>query len=300
MTLFRSFACVLLLLVAGCREAADNVVEAPAEQGQPALWSIDDGKGGKGWLFGTIHLLPRDTDWQSGAFEKAIHESQSLILEASGLDDEQAVGKIFADLGVRGGLPPLANRVDPALRARLKEAVGKTKMRPHVLDRMESWAATLMLASALGADMGLEKDAGVEQVLIRRYRADEKPISGLETIGGQLGIFDQLPESDQRAMLNATLRETDANRVRFKAQFKAWHTGKIEELAPVGNEGILASPLLRERLLDGRNRAWSAQIAAALARKSTPFIAVGAAHLPGDQGVVALLQAKGFTLTRIQ
>jgi uncharacterized protein YbaP (TraB family) len=300
LTLFRTLACLFLLLIAGCRNAADDAVEAPTEQGQPALWSIDDGKGGKGWLFGTIHLLPPETDWQSRTFDKAIHESQSLLLEASGLDDPQAVAKTFAALGVSGGLPPLAKRVDPDLQTQLKAVVAKAKVPPHVLDRMESWAATLMLASAIGADMGLEKGAGVEQVLIRRYRADEKPISGLETIGGQLGIFDQLPENDQRAMLNATLRDATTNREKFKAQFEAWHGGRIEELVTESNEGILASPLLRERLLDGRNRAWVAQITAMIARKNAPFIAVGAAHLPGKRGVVALLQAKGYRLTRLQ
>ncbi len=300
MTLFRLFAVAGLLLLAGCRNAPDEAVTAPSTEGQPALWSIDDGKGGTAWLFGTIHLLPVDTNWQSGKLDRAIHDSKSLVLEASGLDDEQAVAKIFASLGVRGGLPPLTQRVDPALRPTLKAAIGRTKVAPHVLDKMESWAATLMLASAFGAGMGLEKEAGVEQVLLRRYRADEKPVAGLETVAGQLGIFDQLPESDQRAMLNATLRDAGANRERFKAQFDAWHRGKIEELAPVGNEGILASPILRERLLDGRNRAWAVQISAMLARKNAPFIAVGAAHLPGEQGLVALLQAKGFTLNRLQ
>jgi uncharacterized protein len=298
--LFHFFAALLLLTLGGCSKPADESISAPAEPGRPALWMIESPEGQKAWLFGTIHVLPPGTDWQSDVLDKALHEARTLVLEASGLDDQEAVAKVFSGLAVRGGLPPLSARVDPSLKPALNAAVARSKVPPHALDKMESWAVALIIASTQGSGMGLEQDQGVEQVLIRRYKADEKPISGLETVSGQLGIFDQLPEKEQRAMLNAILRGAGESRDGFKAQFEAWHNGEIDELIQDDGEGILASPLLREKLLDGRNRAWASQIEALLADNSEPFIAVGAAHLPGDTGVVALLEAKGFRLQRLQ
>jgi uncharacterized protein len=294
------FAALLLLLVSGCSKPADDQIAAPRAEGQPALWSIQDEAGRTGWLFGTIHLLPRGTDWQSALLDTAIRDSHWLVLEATGLDDKQAVAKVFNALGLRSGLPPLSARVDPALKPALKAAIERSKLPAHVLDKMESWSATLMLSSSFGVDMGLEQDEGVEQVLIRRYNADEKPISGLESIAGQLGIFDELPEAEQRTMLNAILRGGASNRDKFQAQFEAWHKGEIEKLGQAEEGGILASALLREKLLDGRNRDWVAQIATLMQQDRSPFIAVGAAHLPGKGGVVALLESQGYTLTRLQ
>jgi uncharacterized protein len=300
LSLFRLFSVLLLLTFAGCSKPADESIKPPAETGNPALWSIHSKDGNKAWLFGTIHVLPPGTDWQSELFDQALRESRNLVLEAGGLDDQKAVANVFAALAVRNGLPPLSARIDAELRPALKIAIQRSKVPSHALDKMESWAVTLIIASTQGSGMGLEQDQGVEQILIRRYKADEKPISGLETISGQLGIFDQLPEAEQRAMLNAVLRGGNNNREAFKAQFNAWHTGEIDKLVQNEGEGILASPLLREKLLDGRNRAWVQQIETIMATNSEPFIAVGAAHLPGDKGVVALLEAKGFRLKRLQ
>jgi uncharacterized protein YbaP (TraB family) len=291
---------LLLCLLLGCSKPAQDQVAPPDNAGHPALWSIEDDAGHKGWLFGTIHALPKGTAWQSETLDTALRDSRMLTIEANGLDDQKAVAQIFAALGVRGGLPPLSERVAPDLRPALKAAVVRSKIPSHTLDKMESWAATLILASAFGADMGLEKGEGVEQVLIRRFKAEEKPISGLETIAGQLGIFDDLPEHEQRTMLNTMLRSGDSNQDRFEVQFTAWHDGAIEKLEQKEGEGILASPLLREKLLDGRNRDWATQIAALLAGDRGAFVAVGAAHLPGKNGVVALLENAGYRLKRLQ
>jgi uncharacterized protein len=298
--LFGLLAALLLLVVSGCSNPADDQIAAPRNVGQPALWSIKDEAGRTGWLFGTIHLLPRGTDWQSAVLDKSIRDSRWLVLEATGLEDKQAVAKVFTALGMHSGLPPLSARIAPDLKPALKAVIARGKLPAHVLDKMESWSATLMLSSAFGADMGLEQDEGVEQVLIRRYNAEDKPIAGLETIASQLGIFDELPEAEQRAMLNAILRGGASNHDKFQAQFDAWHKGEIEKLGQDDEGGILASPLLREKLLDGRNRDWAGQIAALIVQDRSPFIAVGAAHLPGKNGVVALLQSRGYTLTRLQ
>ena len=61
--------------------------------------------------------------------------------------------------------------------------------------------------------------------------------------------------------------------------------------------GIMADPELREALLVGRNRAWTQPLLEALKARGKPLVAVGTAHLVGPDGLVALLQERGYTVS---
>ena len=291
---------LLLLLVAllgACSKPAEPV--KIQIEGAPALWKVQS-KTGTVWLFGTVHVLPPDTDWQTPAFHDAIRQSDSLLLEASGLDDSDAVGQIFANMGMSGGQPKLTSRTDVALHPvidRLDAAVPGPRA---VLDHMESWAAAITLASVQSADLGLSKGSGVERVLTLRFRAENKAIFGLETISEQFGFFDQLPEKDQRFMLDSVLRTTDKNREQFQAVLSAWMRGDPDAVIINQADGILASSVIREVLLDGRNRNWTAQIAKRIDAGDNVLVAVGAAHMAGKGGVPALLHRMEYKVERVQ
>ena len=296
----RWFVLLLLsftLLLGACSKPAEPVrIDG---EGAPALWKVQS-TAGTVWLFGTVHLLPPGTDWQTPAFDNAVRQADSLLLEVSGLDDQQAIGEIFANMGVSGGQPKLASRTDAALHPvidRLDQAVPGPRA---VLDHMESWAAAMTLASVQSADLGLSQGSGVERVLTLRFRAEDKPVSGLETISEQFGFFDQLRENDQRLMLDSVLRTTDTNRQQFQAVLSAWMRGDPDAVTVNENDGILASPAIRQALLDGRNRSWAAQIAKRIDKGENVFVAVGAAHMAGKGGVPALLRDRGYAVERVQ
>jgi uncharacterized protein YbaP (TraB family) len=63
---------------------------------------------------------------------------------------------------------------------------------------------------------------------------------------------------------------------------------------------MLADPVLRHQLYLGRNHAWEAAITAAMTHGQKPFVAVGAAHMAGPDGLPALLAAHGYRVTRVE
>jgi uncharacterized protein YbaP (TraB family) len=276
----------LALLLAAC---------APAEQdANPALWRIDGPDGEHGWLFGTIHALERPAKWRTEKVDAALKGSDRIVVEIANLADGAAVQQIFTRLATTPGEPPLSARLPASERGKLSRALAKTKMKDGDFGDVETWAAAMMLARA---DMpGAEN--GIDRAVIAS--AGDRPVEELEGAEAQLAIFDRLPEPDQRALLKAVVDDEGALGDDGPDLAEAWRKGDMARIARETQGGLLADPGLRAALFTGRNRAWTAQIAAMLSRGKRPFVAVGAAHMAGPEGLPAMLIAEGFTVIRVE
>lgn len=122
---------------------------------------------------------------------------------------------------------------------------------------------------------------------------DSMPILGLETINGQAQLlFSAIPLERQAAMLKEMLLDS-AMEKQMRSLMKLYTTYNLDELANLMNREMQQEEI--QLLLSNRNLAWIPQIERII-RENPAFIAVGAGHLPGNQGVITLLQAKGYTL----
>ncbi|WP_116968422.1 TraB/GumN family protein [Blastomonas sp. UPD001] len=270
------------------------------KKGTPALWHVEGPNGGEAWLFGGIHALPSDLKWISPKMKKAMDRSDRLVLEVVGLEDSAEITKTFQQLGNSPGQPPLADRLPPELRDKGEALRAASRLSPARFETLESWAAAISLAGAATANLAMVREEGVERVLAARYRRRDKPVIGLETPARQFTYFDQLDEADQRAMLESVIADADNAPRAYRDMVTAWLKGEPEKLAEAANRGLLQRPQIRERILVRRNRDWAAQIEDLLNLGARPFVAVGAAHLAGDDSVQALLEAKGYKITRVQ
>lgn len=267
---------------------------------RPALWRITDGDR-EAWLFGTIHAVPRGERWLSPAIVRAAGRSDRLVLEVTGLAAERRSRAIFERLGRSPGLPPLAERLDPADAAALRALERHAPAAMAGLAAYESWAAALLLNAAAASRLALSSEEAAEAVLTRRFEAAGKPVEGLETIEGQLGLFDGLDEADQRALLAQAVREAgDAARL-YAELHAAWAAGDTARLERQFLAPLARAPALRRVLVDERNRQWAAHIDADLrGRPGRVLIAVGAGHLLGPDGVQARLARLGWRVERVQ
>lgn len=276
--------------------AADAEITA-----RPALWRIFQGDR-EAYLFGTIHAVPQGERWLSPAITRAAARSDVLILEVTGLEGERRSRATFERLGRTPGLPDIGARLDNDADAGLfADLERRHPAQLHNLGGYESWAAALLVNAAASSGLSLSADDAGEAVLGHMFAAAGKPVEGLETIHGQLGLFDALPEPDQRMLLTQAVREAgDAPRL-YRILHDAWASGDLATLERQFLAPLARTPMLRQILVDARNRRWSAQIDERLrTRPGVPFVAVGAGHLVGAQSVQARLAALGWRVERVQ
>lgn len=280
------FAALALAALAACSRP---------DEAKPAMWELTGPGGEHAWLFGTIHMLPRAADWRSKDIDRALASADMIVLEIADIEDHGAMGTVFNELAQTPGQPPLSERVDPSVRPALQKLYAETKAQDATFASLETWAAALTLAQL--ANKTADSDHGIDLALVKAVPG--KPRAELEGTRRQLGIFDALPEKEQRDLLNAALRDNrgEADEVQLA---EAWRTGDMALIGKETRSGILADPELRKALYSDRNVAWIVQIEAMLRKGHRPFVAVGAAHLAADDGIPALMQKRGWTVRRVQ
>lgn len=265
----------------------------------PGLWVVKDADTTI-YLFGTVHLLPQDTDWHFPALDRALADSQTLYVEI--VDDDQAN---MAALVLRYGMDmthPLTGLLSPFDRSRLERAARLANVPGGVasLNMMRPWLAALTLTVAPLTQAGLDPAQGVDRQLRAAMEKAGKPVRALETAEQQIGFLAGMPQAMQLAMLRSTLRDTDRATVDLKSIIEAWKNGDDEALARLENELMRRDePELYQRLLVERNEAWARQVAALLQQPGTVFIAVGAAHLAGPDSLQRQLQRQGESVERL-
>jgi uncharacterized protein YbaP (TraB family) len=283
------------LALAGCSDAPgkDRAAGPPPN---PLLYEIASADGTvEGWMFGTIHALPDDTEWRTEAITDVLERADLLVVEISDFSGRSNGASVFSELAMSPGLPPVAQRVPADLRAKLDALMERGGIGASDLDGRETWAAAIALAQVNATG---DPANSVDRALIEDFAG--RPVRELEGLRGQLAIFDRLPEYSQRTMLAAVVRESERVRGDPERLQRAWLAGGAATIEQSTREGFLADPALREALLTGRNRRWGGALVPLLEQAPRPLIAVGTAHLVGPEGLAALLKAEGYQLRRIQ
>ncbi len=281
-----------------------QVVDSSASTGnwepldKALLWQIKKKGHQPSFIYGTIHLINAEDFFFPEHTESSLAKTSKIVYEIN-MDDmndmNAAMGlmtKAFMKDGVK--LSDLLGEEDYSVVAEHFENMGLPmvfldKIKPLFLtvlagDDMDPMA--LSDGSILSYEMELDKLA-TDQGLSK---------GGLETIEYQLGIFDQIPYQDQAQMLLESIKMTEENDASaldaygtiYKSQdLKKMHDMTLEEES--GMEDFA------EILLYDRNRNWI-PIMEELTMKESVFFAVGAGHLGGTKGVLALLKDRGFTV----
>lgn len=275
----------------------DHAAIVPATGAGPALWSVSDADSTI-YLFGTVHVLRPSTPWGSAKVDAAFDASDDVIFEISNPDDQAALMPLIQQHGI-SPQRPLSSLLTPAEIADLDTAARSIGATAAQMDPMRPWLVALSLSVAPLVKAGYDPKSGVE--LILKHRAEEagKPVTGLETIDRQVEILAGLSEETQLAFLRSTLHDFDEATTELDTLVDAWAAGDVDTIDRIGVAEMKAeSQEVYDALLTRRNTAWADQIQTLLAGSGTTFIAVGSAHLAGDDSVQSILQARGVAVAR--
>lgn len=263
---------------------------------EPAMWAVTDSDSTV-YLFGTFHALPADMDWRSEKIDRAFAASSDLWLEVV-LDDSAATQEVVAKLGL-DFKTPLIRKLSILERRQFSAALRAASLPSAALRNHRPWLAAITLLSAVITQSGFDPQSGADRQFESAALAAGKPVRALETVEQQMRIFANLDAETELELLRQTMAELEKGPAYLKELARVWGAGDVAGLEQATLDGVKAqSAELYASIFTNRNADWVRQIEELMAGEGTHFIAVGAGHLVGAEGVPAMLSARGFTVAR--
>lgn len=296
---YRKLAALLggLSLTACASTQTEPVQTAAVERRGPALWKVAD-EDTTIYLFGTVHALPKDVEWYRGPVAEALAGAQVLVTEIpTGQLTTSAVQQAFVAKAMLPEGQSLRDMLSAEQRATYEAALTKFGLPASAFDKVEPWFAAMTLSALPLLKGGYSMESGVESAI--ESRAGTKAHAALETVDGQLRLFDEMPRAVQISFLVSVAEQLDSVVPSMNTMVAAWARGDAEELARLMNKE-LDDPALAERLLYSRNRDWAKWVEKRLDEPGTVFVAVGAGHLAGANSVQDYLTKSGAAVVRVQ
>ena len=291
-----ALAALALLLFSAPPSAGEPPALAPgaALAAAPFLWEVTGPKT-RHFVMGSVHLLPPSARPLPVALDAAYAASQMLVVETDleALASPEVQGRMLG--AAREDRPGgLQARIGKALYRKLQARAGALGMPTPVCAELRAWFCALTLELYPLQQAGFSMEYGVDQHYYALAREDGRPVIGLETPEFQVGLFAQMPEALSKQMLAATLDETTSESQSPEELHRIWRTGDVAALERVTREMRQRYPELYARILADRTRAWAGPLAERMKQELSLLVVVGAAHLPGPDGLLALLKARGL------
>lgn len=272
-----------------------------AGRAEPAAWSITGQHGNRVVLLGSVHYL-RDSDYPLPERIEALYEAADELVMEIDLDDVDPLA-IQTKLLAAARLPPgseLPDVLDARVYSLAERKARELGIDLSMLDGFEPWLVAITMLDVGMERLGYRPDRGLEQHLLGRARADDKPISGLEGVDAQVAVFGALGQQEEEALLEQTIEEIDTASDTMDPMIAAWRDGELEPLADSLMTEFDDFPELYEALVIARNTAWIERIENLLAEDVNYLVVVGALHLVGEDSVIELLRSRGLTVTLLE
>ena len=263
-------------------------------QAHPALWRVQ-GEHGAVYLFGSIHLLPPNVDWQTPEIKRAIERADVFVFEIP--LDADTTNRVTALANEKGSLAPgqsLRLMLPPDSQNDLDKVLASLQLPEAAVDNKRPWLVSLMLDSIL-----MKKDfrlfaLGADSLISEKAKESGKQVRYLETVDRQLALIAPSDPAVELQSFEAELKSFQTEDSDIADITSAWERGDAVALDDISNREFKEHPEARAAYFTDRNRDWAKQIEAMLHERKMFFITVGAGHLVGKGSVPDLLRSDGY------
>ncbi|MDQ6655804.1 MAG: TraB/GumN family protein [Verrucomicrobiota bacterium] len=273
-----------------------TLLPVAAAQATGPVWRVTAPGGKVLYLAGSMHSL-RSVDYPlPPQFNRAFEASTRLAFEV----DPQELNR-SSDSMVRGGKygrrDSLKNHVDARTYEYLRRVFKIMGVPEEKFSGYRPWLLSFFVQTP--GLHGFSDDLGIEEFLTKRARANGKPTTGLESAREHADVFAAMTDVQAEATLLITfIPQGDAVQSGTR-MVNAWRRGDADLLWREVHEGYRDYPAIAERLLENRNRNWVPKIERFIASGKTYMVTVGAAHMGGPGGLLALLKARGYSIEQL-
>ena len=273
----------------------------PMPYGQGLLWKVEKEGFAPSHLFGTFHVTENQIKTLPGPVKEVFDQADSAVFEII-LNPavEMEAAKLMFYLDGR----TLDQAIGPDLFARAVEIAADYGVPGEALKLFKPWALLSIFAiPPEEAKRQATGEAPLDQWLQQIAAGRGTPLHQLETPAEQLAYLANMPEEDQLTLVRSTIESYDEIRDLYEEMKRLYLERDIAAIAEMMTEASTpeeesAMRYFQDEIIDARNRLMAERLPDYLAAGNA-FVAVGAMHLPGELGVLRLLEEQGYSISRV-
>lgn len=285
------------LLCAACAGASVAAQAQAPTSPRHFLWEVVS-MSNRAYLFGTVHAGKKDWYPLPQAVEDAFADSKVLVVEAD-VTNVEAMEKSTPAMTYA---PPdsLRAHVTPADYERFRKQLARYAIAEGHILQLRPFMAVSVLVFSEWARLGYLPQFGVDAYLIKKARADVKPVIEIEGVDAQVKLMDSLTDAEHRQIFDGTLKALEAGITgeQITGMVNAWQSGDpglMLEIAQRYNENVPGAREFEEKFVWARHESMAQKIEGYMNdTRNRHFIAVGSLHLAGPRGLVEVLRKRGY------
>jgi len=286
-------------LLFGLSECTAQPSKTGTKKDKTSVWKIS--KGDKAiYLGGTVHVLRKEDYPLPNSFNEAYKNSDVLTFETDtkGMNDPSLQQKVMAK-GMYQDDRTLQTVLSKDTYALLEAECKKYGLPMVMMQKMKpALIVTTISALAMQKDFGMT-EKGVDMYFTQKGIEDKKELQQLESIDDQINKITSMGEGKEDEFVTYSLKDMKDMKGTLMDLIESWKSGSTENM----NEEITTMkkeyPAIYQSLLVERNNNWMPQILSYLENGTKAFVLVGALHLHGPDGLLALLKKQSYTVEQL-
>ena len=281
-----------------CAASMTAYAQAKASEDSPSLLYKVTGKGlaQPSYIFGTFHAICSSEMVPFEKLDTYLTQSDQLMMEID-MDDAVEMGSMGKALIIPDG-KTIKDFMTAEQFAKVDAMI--TNLLGYSAENVKMVKPSMLMVLAVTSPKAIGCTPTIYDLsLMQNAVAKKKPVVGLETVASQIKVIDSKPLDKQAKDLYEMAADPEKSIKELKKMMAVYKAGDAEKLFELTESMMTSDKEFQSRLLDERNIAWIPKLEAAFKEKPT-FVAVGAGHLGGKNGVIKLLRKNGYKVTTVK